>query len=39
VVENKVVCIVETSIIVSIEVSIMLGTDKGDVVASPAAVR
>jgi hypothetical protein len=41
VVENKMVCIVETSIIVSIvfEVSIMLGADKGDVVTSPAAVR
>jgi hypothetical protein len=41
VVENKTVCIVETSIIVSIvpEVSIMLGADKGDVVTSPTAVR
>jgi len=41
VVENKMVCIVETSIIVSIlpEVSIMLGADKGDVVTSSAAVR
>ena len=39
VVENKMVCVVETSIRVSVEVSIMLGTDKGDVVASPAAVR
>ena len=40
-VENKMVCIVETSIIVSIlpEVSIMLGADKGDVVTSSAAVR
>ena len=41
VVENRMVCIVETSLIVSIvpEVSIMLGADKGDVVTSPAAVR
>jgi len=41
VVENKMVCTVETSIIVSIvpEESIMLRADKGDVVTSPAAVR
>jgi hypothetical protein len=41
VVENKMVCIVETSIIISVvfEVSIMLGADKGDVVTSLAAVR
>jgi hypothetical protein len=40
-VENKMVCIVETAIIVSAipEVSILLGADKGDVVSSPAAVR
>ena len=41
VVEYKMVCLVETAIIVSAvpEVSIMLGADKGDVVSSPTAVR